>query len=539
MRKRASVVVGAVLVAAGLALGQGPEPPGLLPSSLRPFEPPNVAAPPEIEPAQYVRPAGGPMPGSPSSTRSEGVVDPAVPVVRIQVRIPKDAPPAGPVKCQIYVTNSSAAEAYEVRVRVPLKGLNAQLTAANPRADTPGPAATEHAWTFNKLKGNTQEKIELTLTPVQGAESINLKAYVRFEYGEQVETKLSPPKVTIDKTAPKEAAVGESIPVRVVIKNSGTVPMKGVRVVETVSAGFEFADGTEGEKTKEPNQREWKFDAIRPGEAKAISYQLTSKQVGTLTALTVVAGADGTRADKDVKADVRTPGLKVELATPRAVDAAEAGLFRVTVSNAGSMTLQNVKVAASFPTDCTVTKMTEGGKQYKDQVVWTIPKFAAGDAAKEFRLWLKVPAAGRKTVRATATDARGTTHAASGETVYQGTADLVWETIPDPARVVVGNFGSFTVRVKNTGAEAAKNTVVRVKVPPEVKATQISPAFNQGGDEVAFQAVTIPPNKSETYTITFRAAAAGQATFEASLQSDCLGDKPLKAEKSVTVASGR
>jgi uncharacterized repeat protein (TIGR01451 family) len=315
--------------------------------------------------------------------------------------------------------------------------------------------------------------------------------------------------------------------------------MKGVRVVETVSTGFEFADNTDGEKTKEPNQREWKFDAIRPGESKAVSYQLTSKQQGTLTALTVVAGADGTRADKDVKAEVRTPGLKVELATPRAVDAAEPGLFRVTVSNAGTMTLQNVKVIAAFPTDCTVTKMTEGGKQYKDQVVWTIPKLAPGEAAKEFRFWLKAPAAGRKTVRATATDARGTTHATSGETVYQGTADLTWETIPDPARVAVGNFGSFTVRVKNTGAEAAKNTVVRVKIPPEVKATQISPAFNQGGDEVAFTAVTIPAGKSETYTITFRGAAAGQATFEASLQSDCLGDKPLKAEKSVTVTSGR
>ena len=42
-----------------------------------------------------------------------------------------------------------------------------------------------------------------------------------------------------------------------------------------------------------------------------------------------------------------------------------------------------------------------------------------------------------------------------------------------------------------------------------------------------------------TYTITFRGAKAGQATFEASLQSDCLGEKPLKAEKAVTVTSGK
>jgi uncharacterized repeat protein (TIGR01451 family) len=105
--------------------------------------------------------------------------------------------------------------------------------------------------------------------------------------------------------------------------------------------------------------------------------------------------------------------------------------------------------------------------------------------------------------------------------------------------VAAGNFGSFTVRVKNTGTEAAKNTVVRVKIPAEVKATQISPKFNQGGDEIAFQSVTIPAGKSETYTITFRGSKAGQATFEASLSSDALGEKPLKAEKAVTITSGR
>jgi uncharacterized repeat protein (TIGR01451 family) len=345
--------------------------------------------------------------------------------------------------------------------------------------------------------------------------------------------------LTVEKTLPKEAAVGEAIPVRVVVKNTGTVPMKNVRLVETVSAGFEYAENTEGEKTKEPGQREWKIDSLRPGEAKAISYQLTSKAPGTLTALTVVAGAEGTRVDKDAKTEVRTPGLKVELVAPRAVDANESGLFKVTVSNPGTMTLQNVKVAASFATDCTVTKMTEGGKQYRDQVVWTIPKFAPGDAAKEYRFWLKAPAPGRKTVRATATDARGTTHSTSGETVFQGTADLVWETVPDPARVATGNFGSFTVRVKNIGGETAKNVVVRVKVPEEVKATQISPAFNQGGDEIAFQAVTIPAGKSETYTVTFRGAKVGQATFGASLQADCLGEKGLNAEKAVTITSGR
>ena len=45
--------------------------------------------------------------------------------------------------------------------------------------------------------------------------------------------------------APKEAAVGEPIPVRVVIRNTGPVPMKTVRVVETVAAGGPLSGRTE------------------------------------------------------------------------------------------------------------------------------------------------------------------------------------------------------------------------------------------------------------------------------------------------------
>jgi uncharacterized repeat protein (TIGR01451 family) len=214
-------------------------------------------------------------------------------------------------------------------------------------------------------------------------------------------------------------------------------------------------------------------------------------------------------------------------------------LFKVTVANTGGMTLTNVKVAASFAADSTVTKMTEGGKQFRDQVVWTIPKLAPGDGAKEFRFWLKAPTTGRKTVRATAIDARGTTHSTSAESVFQGTADLVWETSFDQTRVAVDTSGMFTILVKNIGSEPAKNVVVRVKIPDEIKSTMISPAFNQGGNEIAFQAVSIAAGKSEKFSVTFRGAKAGQATFGATLMADCLGEKGLSAEKAVTVTSNR
>ena len=131
-----------------------------------------------------------------------------------------------------------------------------------------------------------------------------------------------------------------------------------------------------------------------------------------------------------------------------------------------------------------------------------------------------------------------------------------------PRRLVVSIAAVTAITTWPALANAERVCWPGVKVPPieipavtipakEIPAKEIAIPTIPGGcvgdhcwtvptiPTITIPAVTIPAGKSETYTITFRGATPGQATFEASLQSDCLGEKPLRAEKAVTVTSGR
>ena len=65
--------------------------------------------------------------------------------------------------------------------------------------------------------------------------------------------------------------------------------------------------------------------------------------------------------------------------------------------------------------------------------------------------------------------------------------------MPDPLQVSVGRQGTFTVRVKNNGGEAARNVRVELELPESVGFKQSTPGVNPVGRVVVFPAEIIDP----------------------------------------------
>ena len=68
---------------------------------------------------------------------------------------------------------------------------------------------------------------------------------------------------------------------------------------------------------------------------------------------------------------------------------------------------------------------------------------------------------------------------------------------------------------------------------------QASPKHQASASEVAFDAVSVPANGEETFTVTYRAERAGQAYFTLKLSADTLGEQPLTKEQAVEITGGR
>lgn len=544
---RSAAVGGAAVVAvwavvALTAPAQNPAEPGRLdfpnlPTTPAPKEekyPPLVVPDDEIEQAQFKQRAPG-QPGQPPRP-AVNVADPAHPVVAIRVRVPADMMPGDDIKYTITVQNVSAADAHSVSVRNPLTA-DAEFVKAEPK---PSEATDKQlVWNIGTLKAGKSQTVELTLRPKPNVAELKSLAYVKYEHGQAVTTKIAKPTVKVTKFAPKQTVRDETYRVRVQVENTGKIPAEGVRILENLPATAEMEPVTAGAKRvpqAEGQQWSWEVATLQPGERRVIEYKVTAREAKDVFTLTSVTG---TRVVADRPAEARTqvliPGLEVKLAGPTGVvNPGESAKYEIVVRNTGTLPSTNVKVTGTIPADCKPTLKTDGGQLFRDSVVWTLPRLEPGEA-QSFRYGVKASTTGRRVVVASASDARGTRAAQELATVFSGTAALVWETKFDPQTVRVGRQGTFTVRVKNEGGEAAQKVRLLIDVPDNVSVVQSTPKGRVEGNAIQFGAESIPGYGEMTYTLTFEGKKADQAWFKLRLYADYLGDQPLQTEKMVEV----
>ncbi len=502
---------------------------------------------PEVEPAQFQRRGvwngqltsqQGPIPPVPtvkSSTEPRPITQlppqPPTPTVQLSVLVPRDHPPGQEIPCTLQVTNTTAADAHQVVVRI------GNIDGATISAAIPKPQDAQSSnWSFKILKAQETQKIELTLRPAAQASSVSVKAFVSFEHGQLVKTLLSDPKLSIKTELPKEPQADEPIAVRVAIRNGGRVPIVGAKLTQTISDGFSFhKEISGGEATKQPNQRLWNIGTIQAGETKFLQYLVTADKGRALRVLSVLDAEGKVQANDSADVTVLESGLKIRLSGDGKVTAEQAAVYEATVTNSGTIPLTNVQVAGTVPEDCRLTKMTRGGKEYRGLVYWTIPKLAPGES-QSVRWGLQSDRAGRREIRARATNGRKIDQSATTETVVQGIAVLNWQTSFDRNTVAIDQQGVMSIVVRNSGTEDATDVRLTVTLPKaSVSLVQASPENQTNKEILTFSPRTIAAGKSETFTITFKGEQFGRAYFNSKLSAAALDDRPLTTEKYVEI----
>ena len=506
-------------------------------------------------------PNGTTVPTGVTATPGRGqaaVFDPPPPVVQLQLRTPANLSVGKPVPYRMVVTNTSAAKALRVKVRMPWPDGAAALTKCDPKPegvkDIPpqgvGPAKgpdqkpLDLVWDVGDLQGRESKTYDLTFNPVPDAKKVSATAYVSFEYGAKVETTIDKPKIQVKRTATPEVAVGELVTVRVEVTNPGTVPIPQVRLVEQAPVEAEFRGDEKAEQTNVPGQREWKLGTLSPGQTVFVQYQLlarkpsTGKGMLTSSQLAGDAPLDVTAAHSYTK--VLQPALHLHFSgTPAAPPKAPA-LYKAVVRNVGTLPLGDVRLSVDVPDELTVTKRTNGAKVERGRLTWVIPKLPAGEA-HEFSIECVPEAgvAGKKLLKAMLTEGRGVVEKQTAEagTEFVGRADLTWKPKFDNAWVRVGRQGVLTVKVENQGAETDNGVRLRVKLPPEVKYVGnngATPATFENA-EVLFPVQKLAPGKTTEFVITYEGKSPGPGRFYLVLEGESLGNKPLTKEQEVLV----
>lgn len=527
--RAAAAALAALLLAAGASRAQEPD------------DPPETD--PDVEQAQFTEPppAGVAPPG-------RAVADPPAPTVRVQVRVPALLARGAPVKYTIIVSNTSTATAYKVRVRhpVPANVTGPATFDPSPEGPTPPPGAPpkEAAWAFAELKPGRSHTITAEYPVKPDALSLRAEAFVSFEHGQAVETAIEKPRLAVQKRAPAESVAGDPIPVEIVVTNPGPVPVADVILTESFPAGAQFT-GDGATPGAAPGQKVWKLGTLRPGERKLVRYRLTAKdggEVGTSSAATA-AGVPKPVPEESVT-KVLVPKLTVALTGPDKADAANPAEYTLTATNAGTLPLPAVRVAARVPDGCEPAAMSVGGRVDRNEITWVGPpdRQTAGPLkpGEKFEVKFKLRSArpGERVVHATADGGRGADGSAdtkttfSGGPVLRGTADIA------PGRTEVGAQGVITYTVTNQGDDAAQDVRLVVVIPPEVSVVEVTPKPRQAKGEVAFEPTGLPVNGSVKYTLTYRGEKPDTARFTFRL-SAAGQDRPTESTKEVAIIKPR
>jgi uncharacterized repeat protein (TIGR01451 family) len=462
--------------------------------------------------------------------------DPPTPVVSIRVRVPATAAAGQDLEYHICIENESTAPAHHVIVRNPLPA-NARYVRANPEPSAKEP---ELIWNLGTLEACACREITLVLSPT-GMGDIHDCARVQFEHGQCVTTRIARPAIVVRKSGPTQAAVNSTLNYQITVTNTGGTELTGVVLADKLPPGLAHVSGRQ--------DLTWELGTLLPGQARVVDYQVTATTAGRHRNKATVTAAGGLRDEIEHEVQVAEIKIGLTMTGPATAIVNTNVAYQLTVSNGGSLPLNDVVITNPVPAQMTFVSAGSGGLLVRplgpapgpNAVQWAIGTLEPG-ASRAVEVVFRSSSQGRICNQARATAAGGLSAQAESCTVFEGQAGLVIAVAPTVDPIEVGGQTSYPIIVRNTGFARVTNVRIQADVPQELDVTDVkSPlgsSYRKEGQILKFDPINLEPGQEARYVVSVRANKAGDLRFKVEMYADQLtSGKPVYREASTTVAN--
>ncbi len=487
-----------------------------------PFRPPVVGEsvePPLADGAQQtqgIAPPNSPWPSAPAAAPEP--IDPPVPVVSLRVRVAASASPGQELTYRLYVQNQSQAVAHHVRVRNPLPA-NAKFVRASPE---PGTKEPDLAWDFGTLAGGATREITLVLLPT-GAGDIRNCAWVQFDHGQCVQTRVVGPDLRFRLLGKSDAQVGDPLTYQIEVTNAGQGQARGVRVDISLPPGLEYY--SKSPSAKSHNSLTANLGTLAPGQTRRVEYQVLATRQGTLDTRAVVTAEGGLRQKADSVVTVGEAKLTLVRTGGRRRQVNRPVTYQVTVSNPGNRPATGVEIVEEVLPDMEFVSASGDGRLTGNQVRWALGTLEPG-GSRSVRIVLRSRRAFEATTFATASAGRGLQAQAETKTLFENSTGLALEIDKSDDPLGVGREASYTIRVLNRGTATLERIVLKVTVPDQLKVTRTAGPANPVQEGPVLQFPPLPPLAPGTeavYRVEVQALRTGTAILRAEATTDTTG----------------
>jgi uncharacterized repeat protein (TIGR01451 family) len=521
LRYRARLVRFAGLAAVWvLCIGRGKAPAQVLTP-----EPPLAGAP--------ARSAGPPAPGAAAAPATgRDPADPPVPAVSLRVRVPARAEPGKELEYRLLIENCSKAAAHHVLVRDRLPP-GARFVRANPE---PTSRARDLTWDFGTLAPCARKEIAVVIVPESGAEIEN-NAYVQFEHGETVRTRIHRPELRLRVLAPPRVLLAQTATFQLEVMNVGLADATDVVLKDELPAEMAFLNSKPS--TSGDNPLTWKLGTLSPGQSRRVEFYAGTPHAGTFADRAEVTAAGGLRQEASVYVQVGER-LLVARSGPERRLVRRLTTYRISVTNAGTEPAVNVQVVNQLPRDITFVHATDDGKQVGDRIRWSLGTLAPG-ARRSVQVAVRANVPGRlKNVTEVTADG-GLTAWNAMWTQFEEAAGPVVEIDKGDDPCEVGHPAVCRLRVLNPGGAPAAGVGLTVRVPEDWRLVRAGgrSTGRQGAGFVRFDPLpALAAGEEAEYTVEVQPSKPGSAPLRAEL-STAAETAPLVWEEALTAEKGK
>jgi uncharacterized repeat protein (TIGR01451 family) len=242
-------------------------------------------------------------------------MDPPVPLVRLRVRAPSQIAAEKEIEYRLTVENVSSADAHHVLVRDRLPRGSDHYVRAEPKPTKDSKAtdgSTDLLWELGTLKAGQRKTILLVIHPKETEDVVN-RAYVQFEHGQKVTTRIAHAGLSLRIEAPPRTISPNPIVFRMFVTNSGPLPADDVVLKDVLPKGLVYGHSKPQLAGEDPLL--WKLGRVRPGETRYIELEAIPTKSGDHVNKIEVSSAGGGKQTKEVRVTV---GEEREAATSAA-----------------------------------------------------------------------------------------------------------------------------------------------------------------------------------------------------------------------------
>jgi uncharacterized repeat protein (TIGR01451 family) len=327
--------------------------------------------------------------------------------------------------------------------------------------------------------------------------------------------KVVQPALKLEKTAPTDALLCESIPVEFVVMNSGTGEAHNVQIVDELPAGLLTVDGKD--------RIVLEAGTLSAGESRRFSVKLRATEKGVYVNNATAVSATGIRADSEAtQITVRQPVLEITKSGPNRQYLGRLVTYEITVVNKGDGPARDTMVEDVVPPGVTSIGATAGAQSTSSKLIWDLGTLEP-NASKTVRVSYMPTIEGDLAAAATATAycADPVTDSAVTSILGIATARLNVIDVDDP--VEVGDTTTYTITVTNEGSASDSN--VRIVCTLDDKLQYVSSAGATAGSimgrTVSFAPLrTLEPQAKAIWRVVVKGTRSGDVRFRVAMHTD-------------------